>query len=196
MRGLRQHLPIHERRVNPAQNRHRLGCGLAGDFKHAFGLVDRGRDRGAADDIGGKRGNARAQLVLPDVVRHRVDEMDIVVACGPQRPGEIGHPGGRPVSRDLGTAGMVIGVDQNQSHVSLLCQLMLTVEASRQIDMDQIRPGTPAVFPPRRKSAPRAPRDRCAATVCNRLASVGCGHPARRASPTPPPSLRRGRARA
>src|SRR6056297_2968672 len=94
----------------------KVGCGFFGDLKDAFGTVDGGGDGGATHNIWLQLGDAGAQLILFDIIGHRVDEGDVVIARSLERTGEIGHPCGGPVAGDFGTAGMIVRMDQEQFH--------------------------------------------------------------------------------
>jgi hypothetical protein len=76
---LGQDLAEHEGRMHPTQHPHGLRHHLGGDAQHLFGLVDRRRDRGARrPGRAAVRPDARAASSGLDMMRHRVDEMDVV----------------------------------------------------------------------------------------------------------------------
>jgi hypothetical protein len=50
------------------------------------------------------------------LVGHRVDEVDVVEARLAQRAGQVGDPGGRPVAGDLGATGLIVGVNEYNTH--------------------------------------------------------------------------------
>ncbi len=114
-RRLGKDLLEHEGRVDAAQDRHRVRRYFFGDFERLFRLVDRRRDGGRADDIGRQRGDLGFQRVIVDMVRHRVDERDVVKAGAFQRAGQIRRPGRRPIAGDLGAARMIIRMDQQNA---------------------------------------------------------------------------------
>ena len=116
MRGLAENLAEHEGRVHAAQQGHRPGRDLLGDLQHLFRAVDRGRDRRRSHDVGLGFGDHLAQAVIRDVMGHRVDEADIREPGGLQPSRQIGDPGRRPASGDLGAARMVVGVDEEDAH--------------------------------------------------------------------------------
>ena len=72
----------------------------------------------AADDVGLQFGDPGAHAGFVDVVRHRVDEVHVGVAAVLQVAGQVGRPGRRPVAGDLGAAGVVVGVHQQDTHDS------------------------------------------------------------------------------
>ncbi len=119
LRRLRQHLLVHEGRMHAAQHPHRLRHRLAGDLEHALGLVDRRRDRGHPHHVGLQRDHPLGEFLVGQIVGHRVDERHLIVARRLQRAGEIRDPGRRPVAGDLGAAGMVVRVNEEDVHRSV-----------------------------------------------------------------------------
>ncbi len=114
--SFREDLLVHEGRVDPAQNPQRVRNRLARDREDLLCLVDRRRDRGDADDVGREVDHPGAQFLVAHMVGHRVEEGDPVIARRLERAREIGDPGGRPVAGDLGAAGMVVRMDQQDMH--------------------------------------------------------------------------------
>ena len=116
MRGLGEDLRIHEGRMDPAQHPHGARDCERGDLEHALGGVDRGGDRGGADDIGLKHTHPLGQRLVGEPLGHGVDEGDVVEACAAQRPGQIGDPGRWPCPSNLGPAGAVVGMNEQNAH--------------------------------------------------------------------------------
>jgi hypothetical protein len=106
--------------VDAAEHGNRLGVHLLGHLQQPLGLVDRRRDRGAADDVGLLLGQDFPELVVRDVVGHGVDEAQVGVACRLQRSGQVGHPGRRPVAGDLGASRVVVGMQEENAHDTTL----------------------------------------------------------------------------
>jgi len=117
-----QHLLVHEGAMDAAEHGDHVRVQVLGQLEQALGLVDGRCDGRAADHIGFQRHQPLAHLLIAEVVRHRVDEGHVVVTAGLQIAGQVGHPRGRPVARDLSTAGVVVGVDQHESHRHVLHQ--------------------------------------------------------------------------
>jgi hypothetical protein len=115
-RRLFQHLRVHEGGMDAAQHGDDRRVHFLGDLQDPFGLVDRRRDRRAADDVRPQFDQARTHRVLVEVVRHRVDESHVCVAARLEIPDEVGDPGRRPVARDLGATGVVVRVNENDAH--------------------------------------------------------------------------------
>ncbi len=111
-----QHLRVHERPVDAAQHRHDVSVYFLGNPQQAFGLVDRRGDRGAADDVRLDLRDLRPDRVVVEVMGHRIDEGDVVIAAGLEVAGEVRDPGGRPVARDLGAAGVVVRMQEQDAH--------------------------------------------------------------------------------
>jgi hypothetical protein len=112
----REHLLEHEGGVDAPQDRNGVGTLLLGDLQHPLGLVDRRRDAGRPDHIGLQIANPAREFVIFDVIGHRVDEDDVIVPRLSDGAGKISGPGRRPVAGDLGSAGVVIGVDEQEAH--------------------------------------------------------------------------------
>ena len=128
-RRLLQHLRVHEGAVDAAQHGDDVRVHLLGDLQQPLGLVDRRRDRGAADDVGLQRRRCAARTWSSvRWLRHRVDEDDVGVAAGLQVAGQVGDPGGRPVAGDLGAAGVVVRMDQHDAHGQTLSPACVTLE--------------------------------------------------------------------
>ena len=85
-RRFRQDLPIHERRVDAAQHPQRTGHHFGRNLENLFGHIDRRGDRRRAHNIGRNRRHPCPQVIIRDVVRHRVDEVDVIEPRRPQRP--------------------------------------------------------------------------------------------------------------
>ena len=114
-----QHLLEHEGRVDAAEQRHDVRVRLLGDLEGALGLVDRRRDGGRPDNIRLFLGDPRGERLVAKVVRHRVDEADVRVTGGLQRASQISNPGRRPVACDLGAAGVIIRVNEENAQRGL-----------------------------------------------------------------------------
>ena len=82
--------------MDTAQDSHGIGRDRGGDLEHIFSAIDRGGDGGDADGIGRDLADADGKILIRDVLRHRIDEVDVVKSCLPQMAREIGDPGGRP----------------------------------------------------------------------------------------------------
>ena len=115
-RRLGQDLLEHEGGMNAAHHPKGTRAVLLCKLQHILGPVDRGRDRGDTDHIGVQRRHPAAQILIRDIVGHRVDEMDVVKAGAPQAARQIGNPGWRPCACDLGPARAVIGVNKQYPH--------------------------------------------------------------------------------
>ena len=118
-RGFRQDLTEHESPMDPTQYRDRLWHDLARDLEHLLCNVNRWGDRRRADDIRLQVGKTRAQFIIIYVMRHRINEMNVVKACRFQRPRQIRDPSRWPASGDLGSAGMIIRVNKDDPHGNL-----------------------------------------------------------------------------
>ena len=115
-RCFRQDLFVHERRMHPAKDAKCLRHHLFRDLQSALGHIDRWGDGGAANNVRLQFGKLHAQLAFRHVVGHRVEKMDISIACLLERTGQIRHPRRRPRPRDFGATRTVIWVDQNNAH--------------------------------------------------------------------------------
>ena len=114
--GLAEDLLVHEGGMDAAEEGDDVLVNLLDDLQHPLGLVDRGGDAGAAHDVRLGLTDELPQLLLGDVVRHGVDELDVREASGLQRTREIGDPGRWPGPGDLGAAGAIVGVDEENAH--------------------------------------------------------------------------------
>jgi hypothetical protein len=102
--------------VDAAQHGDGVGVDFLGDLEQALGLVDRGRDGGAADHVRLFFQEDLAHGIFREVIRHRIDEAEVRVARLLEGARQIGDPCGGPVARDFSAAGMVVRVEQQYAH--------------------------------------------------------------------------------
>ena len=103
----------------PPSTRTALRDDFGGDLEDLLGLVDRWRDGGGADDIGLEFDQPGPELVVGQIIGHRVDERDVGKARVLQMAGEIGDPGRRPVAGYLGATGMIVRMNEYDAHLGL-----------------------------------------------------------------------------
>jgi hypothetical protein len=58
-----------------------------------------------------------ADLILGKIVGHRIDEAEIVEPGPSKRAGDVSGPCRRPIARDFGAAGMIVGMQEQNSHI-------------------------------------------------------------------------------
>ena len=115
-RRFAQHLIVHEGCVDAAQHGDGLRVDFLGDLQQALGLVDGGRDGGAADHVRLFLQEDLAHGLFREIIRHGIDEAEVRIARLLEGARQIGDPGGGPVARDFGTAGMIVRVEQQYAH--------------------------------------------------------------------------------
>ena len=103
--------------MHAADDAQRLRGRLAGGLEDALRRIDRRCDGRNADDVRLQLGDATIQLLAFEVIRHGVQEMDILKTGLLERTGEIGNPGRRPVAGNLGTAGVIVGMNEQDTHI-------------------------------------------------------------------------------
>jgi hypothetical protein len=140
---LGQDLLVHEGRMHAAEHPKRLGHRVPRDLEHTLGGIDRGRDRGDADHVRLQVDHPRLQVLVAQMVGHRVDEGHLCIARRLQRSRQIGDPGRGPVPRDLGAARMVVWVNEQDMH-GVASQgkgrsRRLRPSVSEKFDIDQVR---------------------------------------------------------
>lgn len=105
--------------MDAAQQSDRVRINFRGDLLEQRRLVNRGRNGGAADDVRLILEQDLAHGVFIEIVRYSVDEAEIGIACLFEGTCQIRKPGGGPVARDFGAAGMILRLEQKESHESL-----------------------------------------------------------------------------
>ena len=77
-RGFGKHLLVHEGSVDAAEHADRVRARPQRGLQDFLGLVDRRRDRRAADDVRRQVGETSRDFLIVEVIGHCIDEMDVV----------------------------------------------------------------------------------------------------------------------
>ncbi len=111
-----QHLGVHERRMDTAQDGDRAGRRPPRDLQGLLRLVDHGRDGGGHDHVRCMRADDLLERGVADVVGHRIEEPEVGEAGALQRTADVGHPARRPVAGNLRAARVIIRLDHQNAH--------------------------------------------------------------------------------
>jgi hypothetical protein len=104
---------------NAAKHPECIGYHLLGDLKHPLRLVDRRRNGGRANHIGLEFLEPGRQILVGEIICHRIDEVNVGEACVLEVARQIGDPGRRPVAGDLSAARVIVRMNEYNAHAGL-----------------------------------------------------------------------------